>query len=49
MTERVKFVRGSGNSFADIGLANAEEHLLKAELVAKLDDLAENCGDSPHN
>ena len=39
MTERVKFVRGSGNVFADIGLPNAEEHLLKAELVAKLDDL----------
>ena len=39
MRERTKFVRGSGNVFADIGLANAEEHLLKAELVSKLDDL----------
>lgn len=39
MSERVKFVRGSGNVFADIGLPNAEEHLLKAELVSKLDDI----------
>jgi predicted XRE-type DNA-binding protein len=39
MKERVKFVRGSGNVFADIGLANPEEHLLKAELVSKLDDV----------
>lgn len=39
MSERVKFVRGSGNVFADIGLPNPEEHLLKAELVSKLDDI----------
>jgi predicted XRE-type DNA-binding protein len=39
MKGRVKFVRGSGNVFADIGLPNAEEHLLKAELVSKLDDI----------
>src|SRR5713226_1914029 len=27
---------GSGNIFADLGLPNAEEHLLKAELVVQL-------------
>lgn len=28
---------GSGNVFADIGLPNAEEHLLKAQLVHRID------------
>lgn len=36
MTKRTKFVMGSGNVFADIGLPNAEEHLLKAGLVSKV-------------
>lgn len=39
MTKREKFVHGSDNVFADIGLPNPEQHLLKAELVAKLDDI----------
>jgi predicted XRE-type DNA-binding protein len=39
MTKRVKFVRGSDNVFADIGLPNPEEHLLKAELVGRLIDI----------
>jgi predicted XRE-type DNA-binding protein len=30
------FEVGSGNIFADLGLPNAEEHLLKAELVVQL-------------
>src|SRR5262245_53806107 len=30
---------GSGNVFADIGLPNAEEHLVKAQLVYKIDGL----------
>jgi predicted XRE-type DNA-binding protein len=30
---------GSGNVFADIGLPNAEEHLVKAQLVFKIDRL----------
>jgi predicted XRE-type DNA-binding protein len=30
---------GSGNVFADIGLPNAEEHLIKAQLVFKIDTL----------
>lgn len=39
MTKREKFIRGSNNVFADIGLPNAKEHLLKAGLVAKLSDV----------
>jgi predicted XRE-type DNA-binding protein len=30
---------GSGNVFADIGLPNAEEHLVKAQLVYRIDGL----------
>jgi predicted XRE-type DNA-binding protein len=30
---------GGGNVFADIGLPNAEEHLIKAQLVYKIDTL----------
>jgi predicted XRE-type DNA-binding protein len=37
--QRAEIERGSGNVFADIGLPNAEEHLLKAELVSRVDDL----------
>lgn len=29
--------RSSGNVFADLGLADAESHLIKAELVSRLD------------
>jgi predicted XRE-type DNA-binding protein len=36
MTE---YEKGSGNVFADIGLPNAEEHLVKAKLVQKIDRL----------
>jgi predicted XRE-type DNA-binding protein len=35
---------GSGNVFADIGLPNAEEHLIKAQLVHKIDVLMEARG-----
>jgi predicted XRE-type DNA-binding protein len=35
---------GSGNVFADIGLPNAEEHLIKAQLVHKIDTLMEARG-----
>jgi predicted XRE-type DNA-binding protein len=31
--------RGSDNVFADIGLPNAEEHLIKAQLVYKIDGI----------
>jgi hypothetical protein len=30
---------GGGNVFADIGLPNAGEHLIKAQLVYKIDTL----------
>ena len=35
---------GSGNVFADIGLPNPEEHLIRAKLVYKIDSLMKNCG-----
>jgi predicted XRE-type DNA-binding protein len=35
---------GSGNVFADIDLPNAEEHLIKAQLVYKIDTLMEARG-----
>lgn len=34
--QRIKVDVGSGNIFADLGLPNAEEHLLKASLVVQL-------------
>jgi len=35
----VKYEVSSGNIFADIGLPNAEEHLVKAQLVYKISTL----------
>ena len=35
----MKIERGSGNVFADLGHPNAEAHLLKAELVARIDKI----------
>jgi predicted XRE-type DNA-binding protein len=32
---------GRGNVFADAGLPNAEDHLLKAKLVSRIEDLIE--------
>ncbi len=31
--------RGSGNVFADLDLPDADSHLLKAELVSRIDDI----------
>jgi predicted XRE-type DNA-binding protein len=39
MKKKAGYEMGSGNVFADIGLPNAEEHLLKAQLVFKIDNL----------
>ena len=39
MTKRTTFEKSSGNVFADAGIPNAEEHLLKAELVSRLDGI----------
>ena len=30
--------RGSGNVFADLGFPDADAHLVKAELVSRIDD-----------
>jgi len=35
---------GSGNVFADISLPNAQEHLVKAQLVCKIDGLMKTRG-----
>jgi predicted XRE-type DNA-binding protein len=35
-TRRIRVVEGSGNVFADVGIANAEEYLAKAELARQI-------------
>jgi predicted XRE-type DNA-binding protein len=37
--KNVLFERGSGNVFADLGRPDAEVHLLKAELVTRIDEI----------
>jgi len=37
--ERAHYERGSGNVFADIAVPNAQAHLVKAQLVYKIDGL----------
>ena len=39
MARRIEQEKSSGNVFADIGLPNANEHLVKAQLVSKIDGL----------
>jgi predicted XRE-type DNA-binding protein len=39
MTKKIRYEVGSSNIFADIGLPNADEHLIKAQLVYKIDTL----------
>src|SRR5437870_13452121 len=39
MKKDVGYEKGSGNVFADIGLPNADEHLVKAQLVYKISGL----------
>ena len=36
--------RGSGNVFADLDLLDADTHLLKAELVSRIDDIIRQRG-----
>jgi predicted XRE-type DNA-binding protein len=43
-TDDTKIELGSGNVFADLGLPDAEERLLKAELVFKIAQLTEKKG-----
>lgn len=39
MTEDIKVEVGSGNVFADLGLPNPEEMLVKAELASKIGEI----------
>jgi predicted XRE-type DNA-binding protein len=39
MKKNIAYEVGSGNVFADIGLPNADEHLVKAQLVYKISGL----------
>ena len=43
-TGRVKIERGSNNVFADVALPGAKTHLLKAELVARIDNIIRQRG-----
>ncbi len=43
-SENVKIERGSGNVFADLGLPDADAHLLKAELVTRIDRIIRQRG-----
>ncbi|MCY3880241.1 MAG: helix-turn-helix transcriptional regulator [Rhodobacteraceae bacterium] len=36
--------RGSGNVFADLGFPDADNHLVKAELVSRIDDIVRDRG-----
>ena len=36
--------RGSGNVFADLGFADADTHLVKADLVSRIDDIVRDRG-----
>ncbi len=44
MKRKISHEIGSGNIFADIGLPNAGEHLIKAQLVFKIDNLMKKRG-----
>ena len=41
---RKKHETGSGNVFKDLGIPNAEEHLVKAQLVFKIDGIMSDRG-----
>ena len=43
-TDKVRIERGSGNVFADLGLPDADAHLLKADLVARIDRIVRERG-----
>jgi predicted XRE-type DNA-binding protein len=42
--KNIEYEVGSGNVFADLGLPNAEDHLVKAQLVLKIDRLMKKRG-----
>ena len=43
-TDNMKIEHGSGNVFADLGLPDADAHLLKAELVTRIDAIIRQRG-----
>ena len=43
-TDKIKIARSSGNVFADLGRPDAETHLLKAKLVARIDEIIRQRG-----
>ncbi len=43
-TDEIKVEQGSGNVFADLGIPNAEAHLLKAEIVTRIDRIIRQRG-----
>ena len=44
MSTRKRYETGSRNVFKDIGVPNAEEHLVKAQLVFKIDKIMKDRG-----
>jgi predicted XRE-type DNA-binding protein len=44
MNNKKRYEIGSGNVFKDIGVPNAEEHLIKAQLVFKIDTILKKRG-----
>ena len=44
MSNKKRYKTGSGNVFKDIGVPNAEEHLVKAQLVFKIDAILKKRG-----
>src|ERR1700691_6151666 len=44
MSRKQSYAIGSGNVFRDIGVPNAEEHLIKAQLVFKIDTILKDRG-----
>jgi predicted XRE-type DNA-binding protein len=44
MSSKQSYAIGSGNVFKDIGVPNAEEHLVKAQLVFKIDTILKKRG-----
>ena len=43
-TTDIAVERGSGNVFADLGLPDPDVHLLKAEIVGRIDDIVRERG-----
>lgn len=39
MSDKIKFTKSSGNVFADIGLKDAKERLVKADLAIKINQI----------